>query len=1784
MRIADDEGAAGSIDPSYTNGLGPDAIVNSLGLQGNGQLIIGGEFNSFDGIARARVARVNDDGTLDQSFDAGVVSFASGVASIRAVAPHTNGFYAGQVVVAGFFNSIGGRALNHVARLDVNGAVDASFTNSLGGPNNGVYAVAVQADGRAVIGGTFTTVNTTNRSFVARLTATGGLDPTFNPQVGPDGPVRAVAIQNDGKVIIGGDFSAVNSLTNRNHLARLNADGTLDASFVPFGLSVTGSVYAVAIQTDGKVLVGGQFLAAGGALLQTNTGGVVRLNADGSLDTGFFAGTGADDSVSAVAVQPDGKVLLGGSFVNVNGIGRSRIARLNADGSLDASLNVGTGANNLVTSLAVQGDGKILLGGAFTRFNGATNNYLARLLGGDNLGSGTLAFSQPVFPVSESASNAVVVVTRSGGTFGQVTVALNVTGGTAVPNVNYVPLTTNILVFAEGQATADFAIRLLDDHVIRPDQTIVLNLTNAGGGAVLDAVTDTTVLIQEKDCLVSFSAAVYSVAENVGNAVITVVRTGGVVENLTVDVATGTNGTALAGTDFTVVLTTVSFTNGQASATFTVAITDDGLVEGNETIPLGLSIPATFGSFAFPGQFTNATLVIIDNDGGSGTLGFATNVFSVLETGGSATLTVVRSLGRSGAVSVDYATVAVPNGAIGGVVGGPNVDFIFTQGTLAFADGEIVKTFTVPIFADQLIEGDEPLNLTLANPTGGAALGLPSATLTIVDDVVFGGRFEFTSAAFRVGEGETNAVITVRRTGLNSGRATVDFIVADITAVAGIDYLVTNGSLVFPAAGPGNVPTVQTTNFLVPIIDDSRLEADEQIRLTLFNPSLGAALGAVSNAVLTIVDNDVVLAFSTNRFIVDEDAGNAHVLVVRTGNTNSAVTFQVATRDGSATNGSDYTGFTNAFAFGPGEIFRDILVPVIGNTTVDGNRTVNLRLLNPFPTNSVQLGLTNTALLTILDNDSGFLFATANFFVGEAAGSAVITVLRTGSNAAPVTVDFRTADGTALAASDYQTNSGRLTFAAGESSKSFSVVIRDDTLPENDETFSVLLSNPQPAGIASLGALSTATVTILDNDAQVGFALASYSVSEAAGTANISLVRLGATNRAVSVNVSTGVGTATAGADYVATNGPVVFGPGVFSNVFNVTVVLDNVVEGSETVPLVLSLPSAGVTLGPLTTATLTISDNAGTFAFTAAAYTVLEDATNAVLTVVRTSGAAGTVFVDYQTLDGTAIAGSDYVAASGTLVFAPGVLASFIVVPIIDDRLIERTETFAVTLRISDPTTGAKLGAFSNATVSILDNDTPSGNDFRFDPATWITNGSVFSVVAQPDGKLLVGGAFRVVFTNVVVVSGVLVTNYPVMNNIARLNSDGSLDATFNPGAGPNDAVRSMVLQADGKVLIGGDFTYVAQTGYIRNHVARLNADGSLDTSFTPNIGAGGPVIAVARQPDGKVLIGGIFSMVVTNVVVSNSVAITNRYALTNLARLNSSGSFDTTFGASNGPNRFLAAADQAVFDIAVQPDGKIVLAGAFTRYNGTTRNYLARLNADGSLDPNFNTGTTLDAAALGLAIQPFDGKIIAVGVFGQSLPPSPFPITNLAVRSFAARFQTNGTLDTGFAPSIDGSVLAVALQPNGQIIVAGDFSRVTGVPRSRIARLSPDGLVDPTFDPGAGADAIVYSVTLGLDGKVFLGGDFSHFDGVPRNRVARLNGTPNVAALVPLTATRAGPFQLNLQGLPLGNYRIEASTDFVTWTVVATVTNNLNGQSTFTDPSSPGMRRRFYRVIKLP
>jgi uncharacterized delta-60 repeat protein len=174
--------------------------------------------------------------------------------------------------------------------------------------------------------------------------------------------------------------------------------------------------------------------------------------------------------------------------------------------------------------------------------------------------------------------------------------------------------------------------------------------------------------------------------------------------------------------------------------------------------------------------------------------------------------------------------------------------------------------------------------------------------------------------------------------------------------------------------------------------------------------------------------------------------------------------------------------------------------------------------------------------------------------------------------------------------------------------------------------------------------------------------------------------------------------------------------------------------------------------------------------------------------------------------------------------------------------------------------------------------------------------------------------------------------------NGIARLNADGSLDPTFDPGIGTDDIVFSVALQPDDKVLIAGYFTHV--NGVSRNYIARLNVDGSLDTSFNVGSGADYHVYSLLVQPNGKILVGGAFT-------------VFNQANRQGIVRLDADGSIDPDFNPRPGVSYF------GIFDMCLQPDGKVVVAGSFVTVNGVNRRNIARLNEAGSLDPTFHPGT---------------------------------------------------------------------------------------------------------------------------------------------------------------------------------------------------------------------------------
>ncbi|MBK7992200.1 MAG: SMP-30/gluconolactonase/LRE family protein [Blastocatellia bacterium] len=528
-------------------------------------------------------------------------------------------------------------------------------------------------------------------------------------------------------------------------------------------------------------------------------------------------------------------------------------------------------------------------------------------------------------------------------------------------------------------------------------------------------------------------------------------------------------------------------------------------------------------------------------------------------------------------------------------------------------------------------------------------------------------------------ESGSSATITVTRTNGSSGTVTVNYATSDGTATAASDYTASNGTLTF---ADGEV----SKTFSVPIIDDVLVEGNETVNLSLSNPTGGATLGSPNTAVLTIIDNDNAgsLQFSSATYSVMENAANATITVTRTNGSSGTVTINYATSDGTATAASDYTASSGTLTFLNGETSKTFFVPIIDDVLAEGNETVNLSLSNP--TGGATLGSPSSAVLTIVNvpKPGTLQFSSATYSVMENAANAIITVTRTNGNEGTVTVNYATSDGTATAASDYTASNGTLTFLNGETSKTFSVPIIDDVLVEGNETVNLSLSNP--TGGATLGSPNTAVLTIVNvpKPGTLQFSSATYSVMENAANAIITVTRTNGNEGTVTINYATSDGTATAASDYTASNGTLTFLNGETSKTFSVTVINDLTDEVNEMVNLSLSNPTGGATLGSPSSAVLTIVDDDPPASLSINDVTQAEGnsgTSTMTFTVSLTPASALTVMVNYATSNTTAIAGSDYIASSGTLTFVPGVTSQSFSVTINGDRTTEQSETFFVNL-----------------------------------------------------------------------------------------------------------------------------------------------------------------------------------------------------------------------------------------------------------------------------------------------------------------------------------------------------------------------------------------------------------------------------------------------------------------------------------------------------------------------
>jgi uncharacterized delta-60 repeat protein len=445
-------------------------------------------------------------------------------------------------------------------------------------------------------------------------------------------------------------------------------------------------------------------------------------------------------------------------------------------------------------------------------------------------------------------------------------------------------------------------------------------------------------------------------------------------------------------------------------------------------------------------------------------------------------------------------------------------------------------------------------------------------------------------------------------------------------------------------------------------------------------------------------------------------------------------------------------------------------------------------------------------------------------------------------------------------------------------------------------------------------------------------------------------------------------------------------------------------------------------------------------------------------------SGFDGTVQAISLQLDGKIIVGGSFILVNGT--YNPGITrlntnGSY------DNTFTIRASATNTNLVLPDQriVVGGRFwkinGVVRNA-IAILNSD--ASLDSSFGIVSGLADG-VFSLAVKSDGKILV-------------LSNIISSGLRADGVLGQLNADGTVDVNFKPTV--DESLSSLIIQNDGKIIITGGFSKV--NGVLRSRIARLNTDGTLDASFNQENGFAQTqsyVYSIVLQSDGKLLVSGIFN--------SFGGRTRNR-----ILRLNSDGSLDQSFNPGLGPN-------EVAYDMVVQPDGRIIICGNFTQFAGLSRNRIARLNSDGSLDTSFNPGTGFDNAALSLAMLPGD-KLLVGGYFKNY---------NGKGREGLVRVNTDGSLDTSFDPDFFGVVDKLLLQPDGKILLVGPFGTIGGVYRGSVARLLPGGNLDTGFASNHGPSGFgCRTLALQSDGKVLVGGDFWLFDGKVRHYIARLFG----------------------------------------------------------------------------
>lgn len=1589
-------------------------------------------------------------GTLDRSFDPSangqITPFAGGQAAVHSIAVQPDGC----ILAGGRFELVNSEPRGNLVRLDPDGRVGPFFSPGPG-TDGEVLAVVAQADGCVLVGGRFLSVRGQTRQGIARLTPAGDLDPTFEPSTGANGAVARLALHADGRILLAGSFTEVNGRPCRN-LARLRPDGTLDPGFAAPWLAGLVSVRGIRVLGNDRMLVAGGF-----------AGGIVRLEPDGTLDPGFQAGVthgSATPEVFAFDLDPEGRIWIAGHFSEVDGESHRGVARLLPDGQLDVTFRLREQLDALPNTVLAQAEGKVLVGGWFSRVGGVERRAVARFLADGSLDptfdavSAFGFYGQPnVDSLAALADGRVLLgIERADSSYnpGRVITCLKADGRldssfTASFEHSAVDLRA-LALQADGRVYIGGDFRLREGDGIRnaarllADGTPDLSFQPNIGGSVRALVA-----LPDGKCLVGGTGFAGSVGQPYplvrllwdGRLDPAFQRNAALPEVIRSIVLQPDGKIVIGGGSYGV------------NARCLARLDPDGTVDSSFIPP------------AFPaGDEITVNALALAADGGilvGGELGFESSPLprTIARLNPSGSLDESFRGAECLGAGVVLALAVQSDGCV--LVGGQL--FVGDQGQIAglvrlTPDGALDTSFQPPAPA-------EPVQSLARQPDGRILIGTTSAGLhRLLAD----------------GQRDTGFVNALAYPNGNAGVAVV-LIQAD-------GQVLVTGSF-------GNVGGVPRKG-IARLNNDPAPDHPDICWTVESGP--GTALG-----------------FSPDGTRLATTSAGVRLWDVRSGTL-------VRTISG-AFGGLGSVDFAPdnwrlAAGDGDGQIY-------VWNVW-DGSRVWSWKTAGDV----TSVRFTAAGDLASWSSDQ----TTVRFWQTD-DGSPLATL--DGLEWSHHNVAF-SPDGTlaALGGDDPNCLVQLRRTADGQVERTLAGHAGRVRTVEFSPDGSCLVSGSDDTTIRIWRVADGATLRVLSGHTQGVWKIALAPNGVLASTSDDGTLRLWCLADGTLLQAYTVAGVGGRDVEFSPDGSLLAYSAG------------DRVIVARSPAPAITTPP----------------------------------------LSQTRFTGQTA----EFQ------------VAATGLtpLCFQwcrDGVVLDQAADPVLKIPLLSPADAGRYSVTVSN-----RLGAVASqdAILTVLPKE-PGGDliDFTFDPTAGGAlagpaggRASIQDLALQPDGKLIVVGDFAAF-------------NGVPRRCLARLNPDHSLDESFHPGLGPNRTVQAVALHRAGTILIGGTFTTVdgqphaglarlrpdgsvdptfqtdttgANVGFLDveadggiwvggnfdriagvqcPNLARLRADGSPDPSFAPAAITGGPydyVNWLHRLPNGMILVGGHFES-------QRPLGGQDQ----TLVRLGADGSLDPSFNcelsgmflsdAAVRPNGSILAAGMlhswtggshyfvladldsqgrvtreyapadlpALVTSILRPrDGRTYIGGMFTTACQTPRPGLARLNADGSFDPTFDPGyafpASFEPAVLCLALQA-DGRLW-VGAEQSGSPEATHALTLLA---------PDGQPEAEFAPRLSGNagtVSALALDTNGRLLVAGAFTTFNRQPRIHLARLHPDGTLDESFVPALNPNLWVRVLLPQPDGRILVAGKADAAATPPLTGLVRLNSDGSVDPTLVVTPSAEG------------------------------------------------------------